>query len=33
VLLSLQRSGFVDVSDLGLRILDVPGLEKLAATA
>jgi CRP/FNR family transcriptional regulator, anaerobic regulatory protein len=33
VLLSLQRSGFVDVSDIGLRILDVPGLEKLAATA
>lgn len=33
VLLSLQRSGFVDVSDMGLRIRDVPGLEKLAATA
>ena len=32
VLLSLQRSGFVDVSDMGLRIRDVPELEKLAAT-
>jgi CRP/FNR family transcriptional regulator, anaerobic regulatory protein len=33
VLLSLQRSGFVDVSDVGLRILDLRGLEKLAAAA
>jgi CRP/FNR family transcriptional regulator len=33
VLLSLRRSGVVDVSDNGLRILDVAGLEALAANA
>jgi CRP/FNR family transcriptional regulator len=33
VLLSLQRSGLVDVSAKGLRILDVSALEKLAAQA
>ena len=32
VLLSLQRSGVVEVSDSGLRILDVPALERLAAS-
>ena len=33
VLLSLQRRGLVDVSAKGLRILDVAGLETLAAHA
>ena len=32
VLLSLRRSGFVDVSDSGLRILDVAALETLAGS-
>ena len=30
-LLSLRRSGLVDVSDNGLRILDIAALETLAA--